>query len=42
MQRNDVVKHRDKWLVFLNTVMKIRFHKMQGISLQTEELLAFQ
>jgi len=27
---------------FLNIVMKIRFHKMQGISLQTEELLAFQ
>jgi hypothetical protein len=42
VQRNDMAKHKDKWLVILNIVMNIRLHKMQGISLQTEGGLAFQ
>jgi hypothetical protein len=38
---NDMAEHRDRWLVFFSIVINIRFHKLHGLSLETEELLAF-
>jgi len=28
----DLAQGKDKWLAFVNAVMKVQFHKMQGIS----------
>jgi hypothetical protein len=32
----------DKWQDFVDTVMKLRFHKLQELASLVEELLAFQ
>ena len=32
VDRIDLAQNKDKWLEFVNVVMKVRYHKMQGIS----------
>jgi hypothetical protein len=42
MNWTDLAQDRDRWRTHMNTVMKLRLHKINGISLIFQQLQAFR